>query len=358
MSTNWVYKIMTAEQWARLEADGVWSGSEVDLRDGFVHLSAWGQVLGTLEKHFAAQEGLLLVGLPVERVRAELRWEVSRGGQEFPHLYRELRLADVGNRRPIDWVDGQPRIGEILPGGGQLELGYPLYLLHHGPGYISLVDVTAATEPPPQALALFSSHDLAADFIEQMVGLAGIKALRSGRELQWLLASLQAPVVEAVLDPALDRPEIAGVWRRSVRELLEEHVEIDNSPWHYPVYLLRRPVEAETGRRAAAGGELGWSSISAGGDSQRFLFVALFTDERLVTEYRVATEGEDGWPEVVEVGGRMELRGILAALGRQIAGVAVNPTVAAGVRKCENCLEIGRLLDHYLVVVPPAGGKI
>jgi uncharacterized protein (DUF952 family) len=360
MSTNWVYKIMTAEQWARLEADGVWSGSEVDLRDGFVHLSAWGQVVGTLEKHFAPQEGLLLVGLPVERVRAELRWEVSRGGQEFPHLYRELRLGDVGNRRPIDWVDGQPRIGEILPRGGQLELGYPLYLLHHGPGYVSLVDVAAETEPQPQALALFSSYEQAAEFVEAMAGFAGIKALRSGRELQWLLASLKQPVVEAVLDPALDRPEIAGVWRRSVRELLEEHVQIDNSPWHYPVYLLRRPVaaEVESGRRAADEGKLGWSSISAGGESQWFLFVALFTEERLAAEYRVATEGEDGWPEVVEVTGRQGLREILVGLGRQIAGVAVNPTVAAGVRKCENCLEIGRLLDHYLAVVPPAGGKI
>jgi len=175
---------MTLGQWEQLSTEGCWAGSEVDLRDGFVHLSAWGQVPGTLEKHFVGQEDLLLVGLPRERVRAELRWEVSRGGQEFPHLYRELRVADVGNRRPIDWVDGQPRIGEILPGGGQLELGYPLYLLHHGPGYVSLVDVNAATEPPPQALALFSSHALAAKFIEQMLGLAGIKALRSGRMLQ------------------------------------------------------------------------------------------------------------------------------------------------------------------------------
>jgi hypothetical protein len=117
-------------------------------------------------------------------------------------------------------------------------------------------------------------------------------------------------------------------------------------------------AEVESGRRAADEGKLGWSSISAGGESQWFLFVALFTEERLAAEYRVATEGEDGWTEVVEVWGRVELRGILEALGRQIAGVAVNPTVAAGVRKCENCLEIGRLLDHYLAVVPPAGGKI
>jgi hypothetical protein len=72
----------------------------------------------------------------------------------------------------------------------------------------------------------------------------------------------------------------------------------------------------------------------------------------------VATEGEDGWTEVVEVTGRQGLREILVGLDRQIAGVAVNPMVAAGVRKCENCLEIGRLLDHYLAVVPPAGGKI
>jgi uncharacterized protein (DUF952 family) len=347
MSTNWVYKIMTAEQWARLEADGVWSGSEVDLRDGFVHLSAWGQVLGTLEKHFSPQKGLLLVGLPVERVRPDLRWEVSRGGQEFPHLYRELRVGDVFNRRPIDWVDGQPRIGEILPGGGQLELGYPLYLLHHGPGYVSLVDIESTDEPQPQALAVFGSYERAVDFVEQMAGLAGIRAIKNAREFQWLLTSLTEPVVEAVLDPAIDRPEIVGVWRRRVTELLARDIEIDNSPWNYPVYLLK-----------SRGEKSGWSSIQAGGGSHWFSFMVMFTGKKLANAYQREIESEDGMSELISVPDMWRLREHLLELGTEIAGVAINPTVEAGVRKSAQCLEIGRLLEHYLLVVRPPGSEI
>lgn len=351
MNTNRVYKIMTADQWARLCAVGSWAGSEVDLRDGFVHLSSWEQVPGTLSKHFNKQADLFLVGVIVECVEAELRWEVSRGGDKFPHLYRELRLTDVSDRRAIAWDGTQPRIVELESGlrvaseNQQTErLSYPLYLLHHGPGYVSLVDVESRREPQPQALALFSSYEKAASFVEQMGGLAGIKVIRNGKELQWLLTSLTEPVTESVLDPAVDRPEIAGVWRRSVAELLERWIEIDNSPWNYPVYLLKS-IEAESG----------WSLIQAGAASTWFSFVVLFTGEKLGRGYLQDIRHEDGICELIAVPDVGRLREHLLEIGPGIAGVAVNPTVEAGVRKCGNCLEIGRLLEHYLVVVPPPG---
>lgn len=348
---------MTAPQWEQFSREQVWAGSPVDLQDGFIHFSAWGQVAGTLEKHFEGQDDLQLIGVPVEHVREQLRWEVSRGGQMFPHVYRELRLADVGNRRKIQWVDDCHQVAtDLMSGSNRLEMDYPLFVLHHGPGYVSLVDASAGGEPPPQALALFSSHGLAAEFVERMVGFAGIKTLRNGRELQWLLASLKYPVSDAVLDPAMDRPEIAGVWRRTIRELVEEHIEIDHSPWVYPIYLLRQTHGDVVSKEG--GGRLGWSSISAGEASNRFVFVAMFTDELAACEYRERTESEDGWSQVVEVTGRVALREILVGLGAEIAGVAVNPSVEAGVRKCGNCLEIGRLLDHYLTADPPPGPKI
>ncbi|MDP1564240.1 MAG: DUF952 domain-containing protein [Pirellulaceae bacterium] len=361
MSTNWVYKIMTAGQWDRLRTDGVWAGSEVDLRDGFVHLSTWEQVPGTLEKHFGGQSDLQLVGVPEESVRHELRWEVSRGGQEFPHLYRELRRADVGNRRAIEWDGTRHRIAATLISGrleasglsnnddaaesdaGQLDLRYPYYLLHHGQGYVSLVDVQSSIEPRPQALALFSTYQRAAEFLEQIAGFAGIKAIRNGRELHWLLTSLKEPVAETVLDPAVDRPEISGTWRRTVVELLRRHIEIDNSPWNYPVFLLRSGRLGET-----ANG--GWSSIQAGAGSHWFSFVVLFTGEVLAEAYRKEIEPEDGWLELVTVPDMRCLRERLVELGAGIAGIAVNPTVDGGARKCEKCLEIGRLLAHYLTV--------
>lgn len=356
MNTNQVYKIMTAEQWARLSAAGTWAGSDVDLRDGFVHLSSWEQVPGTLAKHYPQQSDLFLVGVFVERVGPELRWEVSRGGEKFPHLYRELRLTDVSDRFAIEWDGAQPRMVELADsraGGARQDvarverLKYPLYLLHHGPGYVSLVDVASAADPQPQALALFGSYERAVEFVEQMAGFAGIRAIKNAREFQWLLTSLKEPVVEAVLDPAMDRPEIVGVWRRTVAELLEWGIEIDNSPWNYPVYLLK-----------SIGGQRGWSSIQVGAGSNWFSFIVMFTSEKLAPAYLAEIEGEDGPLELVLVPDMWSLRERLVSLGPEIAGVAINPTVAAGVRKCENCLEIGRLLGHYLTVVPPPESEV
>jgi uncharacterized protein (DUF952 family) len=339
MNSNNVYKIMTFAQWQQLKAEGTWAGSEVDLRDGFVHLSTWEQVPGTLEKHFFEQKNLLLVGVPIEKVQAELRWEISRGGQEFPHLYRELRLTDVSEQRGVDWEGPQTWLSSVAE-ASLVSLQFPLYLLHHGPGYVSLVDVQSQSDPQPQSLALFGTYERAAEFVEQMAGFAGIKAIRNARELQWLLSSLKEPVVEAVLDPAIDRPEIVGTWRRTVRELLEWHIQIDRSPWNYPVYLLR-----------STGTERGWSLIRAGGGKHWFSFVAMFTSDTWAENYRRQVEDEDGPHELVKAGSMQILRAILEELGSEIAGVAVNPEFEQGVRKCENCLEIGRLLGHYLTVV-------
>ncbi len=366
---------MTTEQWACLNREGFWTGADVDRQDGYIHFSAWDQVLGTLEKHFAGQSDLLLIGVPLSSVESELKWEVSRGGQEFPHLYRELRTSDVGNRRLIDW-DGRFRIGDELldgdrdPNGdgerlaneplgeSEMPLRYPLYLLHHGPGYVSLVDVQSTAQPPPQALAVFSTYELAADFVEQMAGFAGIKAIKNAREFQWLLTSLKEPVVQVVLNPAIDRPEIVGVWRRTISELLERHIEIDNSPWNYPVYMLRGVSEGSPERSATSFASHvktgGWSSIRAGASSHWFEFVVLFTSQKLAETYRSAIADEDGWLELISLADMWALRERLVDLGAEIAGVAVNPTFEAGVRKCDSCLEIGRLLEHYLVVARPA----
>ncbi|MBL8890557.1 MAG: DUF952 domain-containing protein [Planctomycetaceae bacterium] len=366
MNAKWIYKIMSAEQWEQLRLEGRWTGAAVDLRDGFIHFSAGHQVTETLEKHFAGHDSLMLVGVPSCRVAESLKWEVSRGGQHFPHLFRELRLSDVGNWRKIAFR-GEVRVVDE-PIGGDLDdapswlagvplachspaivprLCYPLYLLHHGPGYVSLVDVHSSQEPQPQALALFSSYEKAADFVEQMGGLAGIKAIRNGKELQWLLTSLSEPVTDTVLDPAVDRPEIVGAWRRSVAELLESAIEIDNSPWNYPVYLLK-----------SRDAQRGWSSIQAGTRSNWFSFLALFTGESLARGYQQAVEDEDGVCELVSIPDMWRLREHLLEMGTGIAGVAVNPQVEDGVRKCANCLEIGRLLEHYLVVVRPSESEM
>ena len=98
----WVWKIVEHTTWTTLQAHGTWSGAPIDHADGFIHLSAHDQVAGTLAKHFTSRQGLLLLGIPVEGIPPEtLRWEVSRGGDLFPHLYASLEASQVARVLPL-----------------------------------------------------------------------------------------------------------------------------------------------------------------------------------------------------------------------------------------------------------------
>jgi len=88
-----VYKIVPAQLWHGVETAGVFAGSPVDERDGFIHFSTAGQVSETASRHFAGQTNLLL--LTVSAASLDLRWEPSRGGDCFPHLYGKLPVAAV-----------------------------------------------------------------------------------------------------------------------------------------------------------------------------------------------------------------------------------------------------------------------
>ena len=87
-------KILRSAEWERFRAEGVFAGSADDLRDGFIHLSTEPQVAGTLRRHFAGGTGLVRVEVEVGE-DPSLRFEPSRGGEAFPHLYRPLRSADI-----------------------------------------------------------------------------------------------------------------------------------------------------------------------------------------------------------------------------------------------------------------------
>lgn len=89
-----IFKILRAAEWAAFEAEGLFAGSADDLRDGFIHLSTEDQLAGTLRKHFAGEAGLVVLRVGVE-ADPQLRWEESRGGALFPHLYRPLVRGDV-----------------------------------------------------------------------------------------------------------------------------------------------------------------------------------------------------------------------------------------------------------------------
>jgi uncharacterized protein (DUF952 family) len=99
-----VYKLVSEAQWTDAERFGVFTGAPVDVDDGFIHFSTADQVKETAERHFAFQPGLLLVAVAVERLGDALRWEPSRGGALFPHLYAPLGMDAVlwVARLPLD----------------------------------------------------------------------------------------------------------------------------------------------------------------------------------------------------------------------------------------------------------------
>lgn len=92
---NTAYKILTAEQMKALEQDGSFAGAPVDMGDGYIHLSTAGQLQGTLDAHFAGQEGLWLAAVDLDALGDAVKWETSRGGQSFPHIYGALPLDAV-----------------------------------------------------------------------------------------------------------------------------------------------------------------------------------------------------------------------------------------------------------------------
>lgn len=101
-----VWKILLTDEAVALLQNGHFDGSEDDKRDGFIHLSTHAQLAGTIAKHFSGQGNLLALACPTGRLGDALRWEESRNGALFPHLYRQLRLTDVKVIIPTtpDWI--------------------------------------------------------------------------------------------------------------------------------------------------------------------------------------------------------------------------------------------------------------
>ena len=106
-----IYKVLRGSEWAALQADGRSPGAPVDRADGYVHFSTAAQLAGTIAKHFAGETGLRLLACDAEALGEALRWEPSRGGALFPHLYRPLEAADVAWSRPL--ADGAH--GPLVP---------------------------------------------------------------------------------------------------------------------------------------------------------------------------------------------------------------------------------------------------
>jgi uncharacterized protein (DUF952 family) len=110
-----IYKICPETLWREAERIGVFRGAQIDLSDGFIHFSTASQLPETARKHFAGQDGLLLIAVNTDSLGPALAWEPSRGRSElFPHLYGELPLTAVEGVAPLPLgEDGQHVIPDL-----------------------------------------------------------------------------------------------------------------------------------------------------------------------------------------------------------------------------------------------------
>jgi uncharacterized protein (DUF952 family) len=111
-----IYKICERAEWHAAERAGIYRGSDVDVRDGFIHFSTHAQVAKTAAKHFAGQSDLVLVAIDADALGAALKWERSRGGDLFPHLYAALSLEAVRWAKVLpDEENGRRAMPELAP---------------------------------------------------------------------------------------------------------------------------------------------------------------------------------------------------------------------------------------------------
>lgn len=101
MSSDRIYKIIDRDEWDTARACGRYTGSADDRRDGFIHFSTAAQMKVTAAKHFAGQQNLVLLALEAGRLGEALKWEPSRGGDLFPHLYGSMPASAVVKTWPL-----------------------------------------------------------------------------------------------------------------------------------------------------------------------------------------------------------------------------------------------------------------
>jgi hypothetical protein len=157
--------------------------------------------------------------------------------------------------------------------------------------------------------------------------------LNNDREFAWLLQGLRDPVTHVAFDPVIDEGAVETRWSVPVRELVDDHLRGDFSPWNYPSFVVARPR--------------GFASIEGQiGDGQSQKAVAVFTSREKAESYLKDT-AEDG--TVCELVNMEEARHFLERLEVQVAAVAIDPTVEDNRLAAKYCFRIATLLDKYLV---------
>jgi uncharacterized protein (DUF952 family) len=109
-----IYKILPKAEWVAARAAGAFAGSAVDLADGFIHFSGHDTAQRTAHLYFKGQAGLMLLTVEADDLGEALKWEASRDGALFPHLFRDLKVDEVIAERALELdADGVPMLGEL-----------------------------------------------------------------------------------------------------------------------------------------------------------------------------------------------------------------------------------------------------
>ena len=109
-----IYKILPKVEWDAARAAGAFAGSAVDLADGFIHFSGHDTAQRTAQLYFKGQAGLMLLTVEADDLGEALKWEASRDGALFPHLFRDLKVDEVIAERALELdADGVPMLGEL-----------------------------------------------------------------------------------------------------------------------------------------------------------------------------------------------------------------------------------------------------
>lgn len=110
-----IYKILTPDQWDELQAKGQTQGAPIDVEDGYIHFSTDEQVRETATKHFATANTLILLACDTDLMGTALRWEASRGGALFPHLYDLLKRDYIKKVETIERLEGTHLFPSYIP---------------------------------------------------------------------------------------------------------------------------------------------------------------------------------------------------------------------------------------------------
>lgn len=111
-----IYHMCRADEWEAAQTSGFYAGSSQDRADGFIHFSTASQVRVSAAKHRAGQDGLILLAVRTEPLGEALKWEASRGGALFPHLYGPLPVSAVETADPLNLgTDGAHKFPDHVP---------------------------------------------------------------------------------------------------------------------------------------------------------------------------------------------------------------------------------------------------